>query len=85
MATTHDTRKAAPFFIAKPHMNAPHKGPKSSLEEPQADLDLWIQHYNQERPHSGKYCFGKTPWQTFLDSISLAKEKMLGSTLQTVA
>ncbi len=56
-----------------------------TLEELQADLDLWIQRYNEQRPHTGKYCFGKTPMQTFLDSIPLAKEKMLGSTLQTVA
>jgi transposase InsO family protein len=56
-----------------------------TLEELQADLDLWIKHYNEERPHSGKYCFGKTPMQTFLDSIPLAKEKMLDSTLQPVA
>src|ERR1700753_3370774 len=33
--------------------------------------------YNQNRPHSGKYCFGKTPLQTFLDSRHLADEKML--------
>jgi transposase InsO family protein len=56
-----------------------------TLEELQADLDLWIKQYNEERPHSGKYCFGKTPMQTFLDSIPLAKEKMLDHTLQTVA
>jgi transposase InsO family protein len=56
-----------------------------TLEELQADLDLWIKHYNEERPHSGKYCFGKTPMQTFLDSIHLAKEKMLDNTLQAVA
>jgi hypothetical protein len=30
-----------------------------------------------ERTHQGRWCFGKTPMQTFLDSISLAKEKML--------
>ena len=29
------------------------------------------------RLHSGKYCYGKTPMQTFLDSLPLAKEKML--------
>jgi transposase InsO family protein len=52
-----------------------------TLEELQADLDLWVQRYNEQRPHTGKYCFGKTPMQTFLDSIPLAKEKMLGSTL----
>jgi hypothetical protein len=32
---------------------------------------------------SGKYCFGKTPMQTFLDSLPLAKEKMLNQTVQT--
>jgi transposase InsO family protein len=56
-----------------------------TLEELQADLDLWITDYNEQRPHSGKYCFGKTPMQTFRDSIPLAKEKMLDRTLQTVA
>jgi transposase InsO family protein len=57
----------------------------TSLEELQADLDLWIKQYNEQRPHTGKYCFGKTPMQTFFDSIPLAKEKMLDSTLLTVA
>ena len=32
---------------------------------------------NESRPHSGKYCYGKTPMQTFLDSQPLAKEKRL--------
>jgi transposase InsO family protein len=48
-----------------------------SIEELQEDADLWIQEYNEERTHSGKYCFGKTPMQTFLDSKYLADEKML--------
>jgi transposase InsO family protein len=48
-----------------------------SLEEIQEDVDKWIEEYNRERTHSGKYCFGKTPYQTFLDSKSLADEKML--------
>jgi len=56
-----------------------------TLEELQADLDIWVKDYNEQRPHTGKYCFGKTPMQTFLDSIPLAKAKMLDSTLQTVA
>ena len=43
-----------------------------SLEELQADLDQWTNDYNQNRPHSGKYCFGKTPMQTFRDSKYLA-------------
>jgi transposase InsO family protein len=49
------------------------------LEELQADLDEWLDEYNRTRPHSGKYCYGKTPMQTFLDSLSLAREKMLDS------
>jgi len=26
-------------------------------------LDLWLAEYNQTRPHSGKYFYGKTPMQ----------------------
>jgi transposase InsO family protein len=48
-----------------------------SLDQLQSDLDEWMEYYNNERPHSGRYCFGKTPMQTFNDSISLAREKML--------
>jgi transposase InsO family protein len=48
-----------------------------NLEELQEDLDLWLKVYNEERTHSGKYCFGKTPLQTFLDARYLADEKML--------
>jgi hypothetical protein len=29
------------------------------------------------QPHQGRWCYGKTPTQTFLDSIPLAKEKLL--------
>ena len=36
-----------------------------SLEELQIDVDHWIAKYNNQRPHSGKYCYGKTPMQTF--------------------
>jgi hypothetical protein len=43
----------------------------------QADLNTWLEEYNQTRPHSGKYCFGKTPMQTFSDSRHLAHEKEL--------
>src|SRR5205085_225472 len=48
-----------------------------SLQELQADADAWICEYNEKRPHSGRYCFGKTPWQTFLDAKHLAQEKQL--------
>ncbi len=48
-----------------------------SVEELQQDLDGWIDYYNEQRPHSGRYCYGKTPLQTFADSRHLAEEKML--------
>src|ERR1700694_2385798 len=40
----------------------------SSIEDLQNDLDLWIKSYNEDRPHQGRWCFGKTPLQTFLDA-----------------
>src|SRR5215831_9347962 len=49
----------------------------STLEDLQVDVDVWLQEYNEQRPHSGKYCFGKTPLQTFLDSKHLSDEKQL--------
>jgi transposase InsO family protein len=55
----------------------------NTLDELQGDLDTWIKEYNEQRPHSGKYCFGKTPMQTFEDSLTLAKEKMLSVTIQS--
>ena len=51
-----------------------------TLEQLQTDLDAWLREYNEERSHSGKYCYGKTPMQTFLDSKRLAQEKMLDRT-----
>jgi transposase InsO family protein len=51
----------------------------TTLEELQADLDAWMDKYNNERTHQGRWCFGKTPMATFLDSMELAKEKMLAA------
>lgn len=48
-----------------------------SLEMLQKDLDEWIEYYNHQRPHSGRYCYGKTPMETFLQSLTLAKQKLL--------
>ena len=45
----------------------------------QRDLDQWIKEYNELRPHQGRWCYGKTPMQTFLDSVPLAKEKQIGN------
>ncbi len=46
-----------------------------NLEALQEDIDQWLRFYNEQRPHSGRYCFGKTPAQTFTDSKELAKAK----------
>ena len=48
-----------------------------SIDELQTDLDAWITEYNEHRPHQGRWCFGKTPMQTFLDALPLAKEKLM--------
>lgn len=50
-----------------------------SIAELQSDLDAWVQRYNEERPHQGRWCFGKTPMQTFFDAVPLAKEKMIAA------
>lgn len=54
----------------------------NSIDELQADVDLWLDYYNKERPHSGKYCLGRTPWQTWNDSLYLTKNKMLDTLYQ---
>src|ERR1700751_6020794 len=50
-----------------------------SIDELQIDLDLWVREYNEARPHQGRWCFGKTPMQTFLDAIPMTKEKMIAA------
>jgi transposase InsO family protein len=47
------------------------------LEQLQGDLDAFLDDYNQRRPHQGRWCFGKTPMQTFHDTLALAKEKLI--------
>jgi len=47
------------------------------LDALQRDLDQWMKEYNEARPHQGRWCYGKTPMQTFLDSVPLAKEKQI--------
>lgn len=49
----------------------------TSVEELQKDVEKWVEEYNTERSHSGRYCYGKTPMATFRESKHLAQEKML--------
>jgi transposase InsO family protein len=32
-----------------------------TLEQLQADLDAFLEHYNRDRPHQGRWCCGQTP------------------------
>ena len=47
-----------------------------SIGELQRDLDKWLKEYNENRAHSGRYCFGKTPFRTFLDTLPMTRERM---------
>ena len=49
----------------------------TTVEELQLDLDEWLNHYNTERTHQGKQCFGKTPMATLLDGKAIWKEKFV--------
>ena len=46
----------------------------------QNDLDLWIDHYNNEPTHQGKVCEGRTPMQTLEDGKEIWKEKFVDQT-----
>jgi transposase InsO family protein len=50
-----------------------------SIAELQTDLDEWMGGYNEVRTHQGRWCYGKTPMQTFLDTLPLAREKMIAA------
>lgn len=49
----------------------------SSMEQLQEDLDQWRLDYNTNRTHTGKFCFGRTPMKTFIESIHITKEHYL--------
>ena len=51
----------------------------TSLAELQTDLEEWLRYYNEARVHQGRWCFGRTPKQTFIETIPLAKEKLLAA------
>jgi len=55
------------------------------MDQLQEDLDEWLREYNEERTHTGKYCYGKTPKQTFLDSKKIAQDKVLDRLQPTVS
>lgn len=42
----------------------------TTLPELQTDLEEWLHSYNEERVHQGRWCYGRTPMQTFLGSTT---------------
>jgi hypothetical protein len=47
------------------------------IAESQRDLDAWLVQYNEQRPHQRRWCYGKTPVATFIDTLPVAKEKLI--------
>ncbi len=47
----------------------------ADLETLQADLDIWLTHYNNEQRHQGKMCCGQTPMATLKESKKIWQEK----------
>ena len=48
-----------------------------SIEQLQADLDIWLDNYNNKRTHQGKRCDGRTPMGTLLDGNQIWTEKFV--------
>lgn len=63
-----------PFYPISRPLQTSQQNP---IEQLQADLDAWMREYNEIRTHQGRWCFGRTPMQTFLDTVPLAKEKII--------
>lgn len=49
----------------------------TTLDQLQADLDQWLEYYNNERTHQGKMCNGRTPMQTMVDAKEVTQQKQL--------
>jgi hypothetical protein len=48
-----------------------------SLDQMQADLDVFMAYYNEQRTNQGKRCLGRTPKQTWADSYELYKKYVI--------
>lgn len=48
-----------------------------TVKQLQADLDIWLNYYNNERTHQGKNCCGKTPFETLLEGKEIWQEKFV--------
>jgi hypothetical protein len=50
-----------------------------SIDALRGDLDAWIGSRDETREHQGRWCFGRTPMQTFNDARPLAQEKPISA------
>ncbi len=50
-----------------------------TLDELQTDLDAWLRLYNEQRPHQGRWCYGKLRCKRLSIALHLAKEKMIAA------
>lgn len=57
----------------------------TSLEQLQADLDEFLVHYNERRPHQGYRCQGRTPIQTLKDLLGEPKEEVTEDSVSQAA
>lgn len=48
-----------------------------SIDQIQADLDVFMNYYNEERTNQGKRCLGRTPKQTWDDGYELYKKYVI--------
>jgi transposase InsO family protein len=48
-----------------------------TIDDLQVGLDAWVAEYNSQRPHQGRWCYGKTPMQPLIATLPLAKEKLM--------
>lgn len=48
-----------------------------TVEARQPDMDRPVREYNEVRTYQGRWCYGKTPMQTFVDALPLAREKQI--------
>ena len=45
----------------------------------QADLGEWMCDHNEIMTHQGRWCFGRTPLQTFRETAKIAQEKRIAA------
>ncbi len=61
--------------IAHPFAGGFLKKIYAATGELKKNLDVWMMEYNEASPHLGRYCFAKTPMQTFLYARTIAQKK----------